>query len=105
MTTLKSLKAPGPLVMTVTAAAFALCGERCVDWATAQKSISTLLSKMFALDIENIPSDRIKFMRREYTKKEEFNLASIYKVNSIAGKLAQWIMAVVDFLSVGYKFD
>jgi hypothetical protein len=75
MTTLKSLKAPGSLVMTVTAAAFALCGEKCVDWATAQKSISTLLGKMFALDIENIPSDRVRFIRREYTKKEEFNLA------------------------------
>ena len=44
-------------------------------------------------------------MRKDYTKKEEFNLQAIYKVNSIAGKLAQWIMAVVDFLSVGYKLD
>lgn len=105
MTTLKSLKAPGPLVITVTAAAFALCGEKCVDWAAAQKIISSLANKMFELDIENIPSDRIKFMRKEYTKKEEFNLASIYKVNSTAGKLAQWIMAVVDFLSLGYKLD
>lgn len=88
MTTLKSLKAPGPLVLNVTSAAFALCGEKCLDWATAQRTVSSLLGKMFALDIENIPSDRIRFMRREYTKKEEFNLASIYKVNSIAGKLA-----------------
>ena len=46
MTTLKSLKAPGPLVITVTAAAFALCGEKCVDWTAAQKSISSLLNKM-----------------------------------------------------------
>jgi len=29
MTTLKSLKAPGPLVIFVTAATFALCGEKC----------------------------------------------------------------------------
>lgn len=29
MTTLKSLKAPSPLVIFVTAAAFALCGEKC----------------------------------------------------------------------------
>lgn len=75
MTTLKSLKAPGPLVIFVTAATFALCGEKCQDWATAQKSISSLFSKMNALDIENIPSDHVKFIRREYTKKEEFNLA------------------------------
>lgn len=42
MTTLKSLKAPGTLVVTVTAATFALCGERCVDWAAAQKGIPSL---------------------------------------------------------------
>ena len=46
MTTLKSLKAPGPLVITVTAAAISLCGEKCVDWAAAQKSISSLFNKM-----------------------------------------------------------
>ena len=30
-------------------------------------------------------------MRKEYTKKEEFNLASIYKVNSTAGKLLEFL--------------
>lgn len=75
MTTLKSLKAPSPLVIFVTAAAFALCGEKCQDWATAQKSIPSLFSKMYSLDIENIPSDHVKFIRREYTKKKEFNIA------------------------------
>jgi hypothetical protein len=69
MTTLKSLKAPGPLVIFATAATFALCGEKALDWATAQKSISSLYNKMCALDIENIPFDHVKFMRREYTKK------------------------------------
>jgi len=75
MTILKSSKNPPSLVINVTSATFALLGEKCLDWASAQKQISSLFNKMCALDIENIPVERVRILRREFTKKEEFNLS------------------------------